>query len=38
MKAEIVRRYAQNPILTKAQIPYAVETVHNAAVVKRGSD
>ena len=31
---EIVRRYGQNPILTKAQIPYPVETVHNAAVVK----
>ena len=34
MKQDIVRRYTQNPILTKAQIPYAVETVHNAAVVK----
>ena len=34
MKPDIVRRYAQNPILTKAQIPYPVETVHNAAVVK----
>jgi predicted GH43/DUF377 family glycosyl hydrolase len=34
MKTEIVRRYSQNPILTKAQIPYPVETVHNAAVVK----
>src|SRR5512140_2191972 len=34
MKTEIVRRYAHNPILTKAQIPYPVETVHNAAVVK----
>src|SRR5580692_7434272 len=31
---DIVRRYGQNPILTKAQIPYPVETVHNAAVVK----
>ncbi len=34
MKADIVRRYGDNPILTKADIPYAVETVHNAAVVK----
>ena len=34
MKQEIVRRYAHNPILTKDEIPYAVETVHNAAVVK----
>lgn len=34
MKIDVVRRHANNPILTKAQIPYAVETVHNAAVVK----
>src|SRR5213082_3336055 len=34
MKEEIVRRYGHNPILTKAEIPYPVETVHNAAVVK----
>jgi len=34
MKRDIVRRYAHNPILTKDQIPYPVETVHNAAVVK----
>jgi len=31
---DIVRRYTENPILTKADIPYEVETVHNAAVVK----
>ncbi len=30
------RGYSGNPILTKKQIPYAVETVHNAAVVKHG--
>ena len=30
----MIERYAHNPILTKADIPYAVETVHNAAVVK----
>src|SRR5919198_5994927 len=35
---DIVRRYAHNPILTKANIPYAVETVHNAAVVKHGGE
>ena len=30
--------YRHNPILTKAEIPYAVETVHNAGVVKHGSE
>ena len=34
MKHDVVRRFSGNPILTKADIPYAVETVHNAAVVK----
>src|SRR5580692_8275780 len=34
MKPDIIRRYRGNPILTKAAIPYPVETVHNAAVVK----
>lgn len=38
MKAEIVRRFAGNPILTKKDIPYGVETVHNAAVVKHGNE
>ena len=38
MKQDIVRRYAHNPILTKGEIPYAVETVHNAAVVKHGGE
>jgi predicted GH43/DUF377 family glycosyl hydrolase len=38
VKSDIVRRYAHNPILTKAQIPYLVETVHNAAVVKHESE
>jgi predicted GH43/DUF377 family glycosyl hydrolase len=37
MKPDIVRRYRQNPILTKTEIPYPVETVHNAAVVKHGN-
>lgn len=30
----IVRRYGNNPILTKDDVPYAVATVHNAGVVK----
>jgi predicted GH43/DUF377 family glycosyl hydrolase len=38
MKPDIVRRYRDNPILTKADVPYPVETVHNAAVVKHGDD
>jgi hypothetical protein len=32
--SDVVRQYAGNPIPTKARIPYPVETVHNAAVVK----
>jgi len=36
MKHGIIKRYSQNPILTKRNIPYPVETVHNAAVVKLG--
>ncbi|MFQ6608105.1 MAG: glycoside hydrolase family 130 protein [Fidelibacterota bacterium] len=31
----IVKRYEGNPILTKKDVPYPVETVHNAAVVKK---
>ena len=38
MKREIVRRYSNNPILTRAEIPYQVETVHNAAVVKHENE
>src|ERR1700690_2100115 len=38
MKRDIVRRYSNNPILTKTQIPYPVETVHNAAVVKHENE
>jgi len=34
MKTDVIRRYSQNPILTKNDVPYPVETVHNAAVVK----
>ncbi len=38
MTHDIVKRYSGNPILTKADIPYPVETVHNAAVVKHGDE
>jgi predicted GH43/DUF377 family glycosyl hydrolase len=32
----IVTRYKNNPILTRDDVPYAVETVHNAGVAKCG--
>ena len=32
----LVKRYEGNPILTKNDVPYPVETVHNAAVIKHG--
>ena len=38
MKTDIVRRYAGNPILSKTDVPYPVETVHNAAVVKHEAE
>lgn len=38
MTHNLVKRFAGNPILTKADIPYPVETVHNAAVVKHGDE
>jgi len=34
MQKNIVTRYKGNPILTKDDIPYPVQTVHNAGVVK----
>jgi predicted GH43/DUF377 family glycosyl hydrolase len=34
MASEFVRRYEGNPILTKDDVPYPVETVHNAGVTK----
>src|SRR3989339_111381 len=34
MHKEFVKRYEGNPILTKADVPYKVETVHNAAAAK----
>ncbi|MCX7982695.1 MAG: glycoside hydrolase family 130 protein [Syntrophales bacterium] len=33
-KSPLVRRYEKNPILTRHHVPYPVETVHNAGVVK----
>ncbi len=36
MKKEYTNRYKNNPILTKDDIPYKVETVHNAGVCKYG--
>jgi predicted GH43/DUF377 family glycosyl hydrolase len=37
MKKDYVIRYKNNPILTTNDIPYAVETVHNAGIVKYDS-
>ena len=34
MATQFVTRYEGNPILTKADIPYPVQTVHNAGVTK----
>ena len=34
MNEPVVKRFKNNPILTKDQVPYKVETVHNAGVVK----
>jgi len=30
----LIRRYKKNPILTREDVPYPVETIHNAGVVK----
>lgn len=38
MNDDIVRRFPGNPILTKEDIPYPVETVHNAAVIKHADE
>ncbi|MBN1151283.1 glycoside hydrolase family 130 protein [candidate division WOR-3 bacterium] len=35
MKRQTIKRFDGNPILTKKDVPYEVETVHNAGVVKR---
>ena len=34
MNSPVVKRYKNNPILTKNDVPYAVATVHNAGVIK----
>ncbi|MDY0280258.1 MAG: glycoside hydrolase family 130 protein [Salinivirgaceae bacterium] len=34
MKNRLIKRYSNNPILTKDDIPYPVATVHNAGMVK----
>ena len=34
MKNPIVKRYKNNPILTKNDVPYPVTTVHNAGMIK----
>lgn len=34
MKNDIIRRYKENPILTKNDIPWETHTVHNAGVAK----
>lgn len=34
MNESIVKRYKNNPILTKADVPYPVATVHNAGMAK----
>ncbi len=31
---QLIKRYKNNPILTKEDIPYPVATVHNAGVIK----
>ena len=36
MPRDFVKRYENNPILTKDDIPYPVQTVHNAGVTKFG--
>ena len=33
----IVKRFKNNPILTRKDVPYPVATVHNAGVVKHDS-
>jgi len=37
VKEPPVKRYEKNPILTKDDVPYPVETIHNAGVVKEKS-
>ena len=34
----LIKRYPNNPILTKADVPYDVATVHNAGVIRHGNE
>lgn len=34
----IIKRFENNPVLTKEDVPYPVQTVHNAAVTKFGNE
>lgn len=36
MASPLVQRFKNNPILTRKDVPYPVETVHNAGVAKHG--
>lgn len=38
MKKSLISRYSGNPILTKDNVPYPVEMVYNAAVVKHNNE
>lgn len=38
MERQIVKRYTNNPILTKKDIPYPVATVHNAGITKHNGE
>jgi len=38
MKKSLISRYSGNPILTKDDVPYPVEMVYNAAVVKHNNE
>jgi predicted GH43/DUF377 family glycosyl hydrolase len=38
MKKSLISRYSGNPILTKDDVPYPVEMVYNAAVVKHNDE
>jgi predicted GH43/DUF377 family glycosyl hydrolase len=38
VKNPVIKRYENNPILTKKDIPYLVHTVHNAGVIKYNNE
>ena len=35
---DLIRRFEGNPILTRTQVPYLVETVHNAGMTKANGE